>query len=144
LKNWAAAEKYYRLALNAQPNAADLHRALGQSLLNENKYPEAEREFRAALQLDSHNRDAAVGLAFSLNFQKRYAEAIPILEQLARVPDAPPSAFFVLATCYDHLMARKEALANYERFLQLSRGKNPDQEWQATQRAKLLRRVLSK
>ena len=40
--------------------------------------------------------------------------------------------------------ARKEALANYERFLQLSNGKNPDQEWQATQRAKLLRRELSK
>jgi hypothetical protein len=52
--------------------------------------------------------------------------------------------FFVLATCYDHLMARKPALANYEHFLQLSNGKNPDQEWQATQRAKLLRRELSK
>ena len=59
-------------------------------------------------------------------------------------PDAAPYVFFVLATCYDHLMARKEALANYERFLQLSNGKNPDQEWQATQRAKLLRRELSK
>jgi hypothetical protein len=41
-------------------------------------------------------------------------------------------------------MARKPALANYEHFLQLSNGKNPDQEWQATQRAKLLRRELSK
>jgi len=51
---------------------------------------------------------------------------------------------FVLATCYDHLAARKPALANYERFLQMSHGENPDQEWQATQRAKLLRRILSK
>ena len=41
-------------------------------------------------------------------------------------------------------MARKEALANYEHFLNLSHGENPDQEWQATQRAKLLRRELSK
>jgi hypothetical protein len=63
---------------------------------------------------------------------------------LASAPDASPNVFFVLATCYDHLRARKEALANYERFLQLSNGKNPDQEWQATQRAKLLRRVLAK
>lgn len=112
--------------------------------MNEQKYPEAEKEFRATLQLDPHNREAAVGLAFSLNFEKRYGEAIPLLEKLASTPDADPDTFFVLATCYDHLRARKEALANYERFLKLSNGRNPDQEWQATQRAKLLRRELSK
>ena len=66
------------------------------------------------------------------------------LDSWRKHPDADPYTFFVLATCYDHLMARKEALANYERFLKLSHGKNPDQEWQATQRAKLLRRELSK
>ena len=63
---------------------------------------------------------------------------------MASAPDAAPYVFFVLATSYDHLRARKEALTNYERFLKLSNGKNPDQEWQATQRAKLLRRELSK
>jgi tetratricopeptide (TPR) repeat protein len=144
LKKLPEAEKYYRLAVSAQPSDADLHRALGQILLNEQKYPEAEKEFRTALQMDSHNRESAIGLAFSLNFQKRYAEAIPLFEQLARAPDTDPNVFFVLATCYDHLRARKDALANYERFLKLSNGKNPDQEWQATQRAKLLRRELSK
>jgi tetratricopeptide (TPR) repeat protein len=144
LKKLPEAEKYYRLASSAQPGVVDIHRALGQILLDEQKYPEAEGEFRSALTLDSHNRDAAIGLASSLYFQKRYPEAIPILELLAKAPDAAPYVFFVLATCYDHLRARKEALANYERFLQLSNGKNPDQEWQATQRAKLLRRELSK
>jgi tetratricopeptide (TPR) repeat protein len=144
LKKLPEAEKYYRLAVSAQPGDAELHRALGQILLNQQKYPEAEKEFRAALQLDSHNREAAIGLAFSLNFQRRYAEAIPLLEKLASAPDADADTFFVLATCYDHLRARKEALANYERFLKLSGGRNPDQEWQATQRAKLLRRELAK
>ena len=103
MKKLPEAEKYYRLAVTAQPNDADLHRALGQILLNERKYPEAEKEFRTSLQLDSHNRDSAIGLAFSLNFQKRYEEAIPLLEQLAKSPDAEPYVFFVLATCYDHL-----------------------------------------
>ena len=144
LKKLPEAEKYYRLATGAQPGVADLHRALGQILLDEEKYPQAEAEFRTTLQLDSHNRDAAIGLASSLDLQKRYSEAIPILELLAKAPDAVPYVFFVLATCYDHLMDRKAALANYERFLKLSHGENPDQEWQATQRAKLLRRELSK
>jgi hypothetical protein len=49
-----------------------------------------------------------------------------------------------LATCYDHLQARPQALAAYEKFLELSQGKNPDQEWQARQRAKLLKRELGK
>ena len=144
LKKLPEAEKYYRLAVSEQPGIADLHRALGEILMKEQKFPEAEGEFRTALKIDSHNRDAAIGLASSLDLQKRYSEAIPILELLAKAPDAAPYVFFVLATCYDHLKARKEALANYEHFLQLSNGKAPDQEWQATQRAKLLRRELSK
>jgi tetratricopeptide (TPR) repeat protein len=144
LKKLPEAEKYYRQAVSGQPVVVDFHRALGEILLDEQKYPEAEGEFRTALQLDAHNRDAAIGLASSLYFQKRYTDAIPLLEQLAKAPDAAPYVFFVLATCYDQLRARKEALANYERFLQLSHGEAPDQEWQATQRAKLLRRELSK
>ena len=52
--------------------------------------------------------------------------------------------FFVLATCYDHLQDRPQALESYEKFLKRSQGKSPDQEWQATQRAKLLRRELRK
>ncbi len=144
LKNLPQAEKYYQLAVAAQPGVVDLHRAYGEILLKEQKFPEAQAQFMAALKLDSHNRDAAIGLASCLDLQKKYAEAIPILEQLAKQPDAAPYVFFVLATCYDHLMARKEALASYEHFLQISHGAAPDQEWQATQRAKLLRRELSK
>jgi predicted Zn-dependent protease len=130
--------------MNAQPEVADFHRALGEILLEEQKYPEAEGEFRAALKIDGHNRDAAIGLASSLDYEKRYSEAIPILELLAKAPDAPPYVFFVLATCYDHLHARKEALANYQHFLELSKGQSPDQEWQAQQRIKLLQRMLGK
>ena len=144
LKKLPEAEKYYRLAVTTRPDVVDLHRALGQVLLDEQKFPEAEGEFRTALKLDSHNRDAAIGLASSLDLQQRYSEAIPILGQLTKASDAPPYTFFVLATCYDHMQARKEALANYEHFLQISRGQNPDQEWQAAQRAKLLRREVSK
>jgi predicted Zn-dependent protease len=144
LKKLPEAEKFYRLALATQPGVADLHRALGQTLLDEQKYPEAEGEFRAALKLDSHSRDSAYGLATTLYFETRYADAIPLLEALARAPDPPAFLFFVLATCYDHLQARKEALANYTRFLGLPHGQAPDQEWQAQQRAKLLRRELRK
>ncbi len=144
LRKFPDSEKYYRLALTATPNVADLHRALGHTLLDEQKYPEAESEFRATLKLDPHSIEAARGLSTSIYLQKRYPEVIPLLEALSRDPKAPPGTFFVLATCYDHIQDRPKALAAYEHFLELSHDQNPDQEWQATQRAKLLRRELRK
>jgi len=144
LKKFPESEKFYRQALLAMPADPDLHRALGQTLLEEEKLSEAEVEFRTALKSDPRNHDAGQGLATSLYLQKRYPEAIPLLEALARAPNPPAILFFALATCYDNLHVLRKALDNYERFLQLSKGQSPDHEWQATQRAKLLRHQLEK
>jgi tetratricopeptide (TPR) repeat protein len=144
LKNLPESERFYKQALVATPNEADLHRALGQTLLDEQKYPESESEFRASLKLDEHNGEAAKGLATSLYMQKHYAEAVPLIEALLRQPQPPAGLYFILATCYDDLKDRPKALENYEKFLDLSQGVLPDKEWQARQRAKLLRRELRK
>jgi superkiller protein 3 len=144
LKKFPESEKYYRQALLAAPTDPDLHRALGQTLLEEEKFSEAEAEFRTALKSNPGSREAGQGLATSLYLQKRYPEAIPWLEALARAPQPPPILIFALATCYDNLHVLQKALENYERFLQLSKGQSPDHEWQATQRAKLLRHQLQK
>jgi tetratricopeptide (TPR) repeat protein len=144
LKKFPESEKFYREALAASPGEPDLHRALGRSLLDQEKFAAAEAEFRTALKLDPHYLEAAKGLATSLYLQKRYPEAIPVLEAVASTPDAPAILFFMLASCYDHLRERANALKEYEHFLALSHGLNPTQEWQAEQRAKLLRRELQK
>jgi tetratricopeptide (TPR) repeat protein len=136
-------ELSYRRALAADLNNADLHRALGQSLLEEQKLSDAEAEFRSALKLDPHNRDAFKGLASALYLEQRYSDAIPLYESLAQ-NSKTPGVYFLLATCYDHLRILPKALENYERYLQLSHGLSPDQEWQARQRAKLIRDQLKK
>ena len=72
------------------PAASRISIALsGKSCWTKQKYPDAEKEFRTALHLDPHNRDSAIGLASSLDLQKRYSGGIPILELLAKAPDAP-------------------------------------------------------
>ena len=144
LKRFPESEEFYRQALLAAPADPDLHRALGQTLLEEDKLTEAEAEFRTALKSNPRSREAGQGLATSLYLQKRYPEAIPLLEVLARAPDPPPILIFALASSYDNLHVLQKALDNYERFLQLSKGQSPDHEWQATQRAKLLRHQLRK
>ncbi len=143
-KNYPESEKFYRQALAVSPGEGDLHRALARTLLDEKKLSEAEAEFRASLKLDPHNGDAAKGLATSVYLEERYPEAILLFEAQARAPDAPAGVFFVLATCYDHLRVLPKAIEAYQRFLELSRGESPDQEWQARQRLKLLRRETQK
>lgn len=144
LKRYPESEKFYRQALMASPGEADLHRALGRTLLDEENYVEAEKEFRLSLKLDPRNLEAAKGLATSLYLQKRYGEAIPILQALIREPSPPAGLYFVLATCYDHLRDHSKALEAYQRFLELSHEQSPDQEWQARQRVKLLQHELAK
>jgi tetratricopeptide (TPR) repeat protein len=144
LKKYPESEKFYRQALLAAPADPDLHRALGQAFLAEEKLSEAEVEFRTALKGDPRSREAGQGLATCLYSQKLYTEAIPLLEALVRAPDPPAILIFALATCYDNLHVLQKALENYQRYLQLSQGRSPDHEWQATQRAKLLRHQLEK
>jgi tetratricopeptide (TPR) repeat protein len=144
LKRLPESEKYYREALAASPGQPDLHRALGQTLLDQQKYPEAESEFRACLKQDPRNKDAFKGLATSVYLQKRYGEAVPLMEAQAAAPNPPVGLYFVLGSCYDHLRDLPKAVDNYEHFLSLSQNQNPDQEWQARQRVKLLRRELRK
>jgi tetratricopeptide (TPR) repeat protein len=144
LKRFPESGKYYREALATAPQDPELHRALGQTLLGQERFVDAEAEFRTSLRLDPGNLAAAQGLANGLYLQKRYAEAIPLVEGLARTPAAPAGLFFVLATCYDHLRDLPHALQAYEKFLELSENQRPDQEWQARQRVKLLRRELRK
>ena len=141
------AAAYYRKALQgraAGPALADLHRALAAALVKDGKMADAESEFRQALQLDPNNVDALKGLEEAVYLQGHWADAVPILQHLVALPASPPGFYFLLATCYDHLRARKQALDAYEQFLQRANGANPDQEWQAQQRAKLLSRELGK
>ncbi len=144
LKKFPESEKFYRQALATMSNQPDLHRALGQTLMEEQKFPEAETEFRAALKLDPHNLEAAKGLAGSVYFEKRYEDAIPVFEAILKIPNSPVGDYFFLATCFDHLHALPQALAAYQRFLQLTPDKSSDQAWQAEQRIKLIHHELHK
>jgi hypothetical protein len=52
--------------------------------------------------------------------------------------------FYYRAMVLDKLHNVKPALANYQRFLQLSQGKHPDQEFIARQRSRILEKEASR
>ena len=72
----------YQHAANLQPNEAEPHLSAGQILEDENKFADAEREYKQALALDSHSTDAFTGLANIYMRGRRFPEAEDYLRKL--------------------------------------------------------------
>src|SRR5271163_2542426 len=129
------AETAYRGLVTAHPNDAELHRGLGKALLLQKKFPEAEKEFLAAVRLKRDSPDAYVDLAWAASENKNYDLAIRALNGRALInAEMPAICFFLRASAYDHLRDYKLAAVDYHHFLDVAKGKYPDQEWQATHR----------
>ncbi len=129
------AENTYRILVTIQPKDPELHRGLGQALLRQKKFPEAQEEFLTALRLKRDSPDVYVDLAFAANENKNYELTIRALNGRTLLnADLPAICFFLRATAYDHLHDNKQAALDYHHFLEVANGKYPDQEWQATHR----------
>ena len=128
------AEAGYRRLLVAHPNEAELHRRLGEALLTQKKFPEAQQEFAIAVKRKPDLGEAYGGLAFAAGENKDYSLAIRALDDRAKLLPEVPITYFMRASAYDHLRDFKSAAANYHLFLKSANGKYPDQEWQAKHR----------
>ena len=129
------AEASYRNLLAAQPNDPESHRGLGKALLLQKKFPQAQQEFLVALRLKRDSPDVYVDLAFAANENKNYELVVRALNGRTMLnAELPPICFFLRASAYDHLHDYKQAALDYHHFLDVGKGKYPDQEWQATHR----------
>jgi Flp pilus assembly protein TadD len=129
------AEAAYRALAAAHPNDPELHRGLGQALLRQKQFPEAQQELLVALRLKRDWPDVYVDLAFAASENKNYELTVRALNGRALLTaEMPAACFFLRASAYDHLRDYKNAAVDYHHFLDTDKGKNPDQEWQATHR----------
>jgi tetratricopeptide (TPR) repeat protein len=132
-KNSEAAATY-RSLLGSQPNDPYLHRSLGQSLLRQKKFPDAQQEFLIAVKLKPDFGDAYGDLAFAASENKDYPLTLKALDFRAKYVAENPLSYFLRASAYDHLRDVKHAAENYHLFLNVANGKYPDYEWQAKHR----------
>src|SRR3984893_2993838 len=129
------AENTYRALVTTQPKDPELHRVLGQALLRQKKFPEAQQEFLTALRLKRDSPDVYVDLAFAASENKNYELTIRALNGRTLLnAELPAICFFLRTSAYDHLRDYKQAAVDYHHFLDVANGKYPDQEWQATHR----------
>lgn len=134
LKQYDKAVASLKGLLTKYPKDPDLHYLMADSLMHARQFNEAQAEFITTAELKPGWPEPYAGLAFAASEGKNYALAIKALDARAKITPETAPLFFLRATCYDNLGAKKEASEAYKAFLSAAGGKYPDQEWQARHR----------
>jgi tetratricopeptide (TPR) repeat protein len=116
----------------------------GRIIRDQRKFPEAAEEFSRATKLKPDAPEAWSELSGALVMAENYPSALAALDRIAALHAEKPGHVFLRAIVLDKIRDLKPALENYQRFLQMSHGENPNQEFQARQRAKMLEREIKK
>jgi Flp pilus assembly protein TadD len=141
-KKWTDAIATLHRAVALAPNDAQLRGGLGRTFLQVRDFPNAEKELKAAIQLDAKDIDYWKDLSSTYYLSKNYAATLVVLDRIDQFETPGAGSWFLRALCYDTLNQPKPALDAYQRFLELDQNKNPNQVWQAQERSKVLRRML--
>ncbi len=137
----------FQQAVAEEPGNFDLRMAYARALRDSKQYPPAASQFYAALKLKPGDKVAWRDLGLMLYLTKdpqKYPTALEALDKARQLGEDTAGVAWVRAIMLDELKQLKPALEAYRRFLDLSQGKNENQEWQAKQRAKLIERELEK
>jgi tetratricopeptide (TPR) repeat protein len=129
--------------LAADPDNFEIRMLHGRLIRDQRKFPEAAVEFERAIKLKPDAPQAWSELAGVLVMAENYPPALAALDRIAALHAEKPGHVFLRAIVLDKIRDLKPAVESYQRFLQLSQGENPNQEWQAKQRIKLLEREIN-
>jgi tetratricopeptide (TPR) repeat protein len=125
-----------------EPARADLRLFLGRLLRDQRRYEDAAKEFYQATRLTPDSVEAWNELAGMLLLLKRFDVALQALERSKELGGETPAYHYFRATTLDALKQPEPALASYQKFLSVSEGKFPDEEFKARQRVRILKKVL--
>lgn len=128
--------------LAQDPADARLYMLQGSLLMAKRQYPEAADAFRSAIKLAPREAQGYTDLASALYLMSDYEGTVMALENVAALGKDTPGTYFLRGITLDKLQIKERAYDNYQKFLQSDGKKNPDQEFQARQRSRVLEREL--
>lgn len=143
-KKLDAAIATLKQAVAIAPNDAQLHGGLGRTYMQTRDFANAERELKAALQLDRNNLTYWKDLNSTFYLAGDCPATLSTLDVIAKAETPGPGPWFIRALCYDKLGQVLPALDAYRKFLELDGNKNADQVWQANQRIHVLEKMAEK
>jgi Flp pilus assembly protein TadD len=138
------AQPLLQQAAAAEPANYDLRMMYARVLRDRRQFPAAAQEFYAAAKLKPTEAKPWTELGDMLYMAGDLPTALGAFEKAAQLGEGSAGNWFLRAIILDKLRQMKPAKAAYERFLELSQGKNPDQEFQARQRVRILKKELER
>jgi tetratricopeptide (TPR) repeat protein len=139
-----AAQPLLERALAAAPNDYDLRMVVGRIHRDRHEYLPAANQFLAAANLKPDSVEAWNEAAAVLVLVEQYPQALACLDKVHNLNADTAGDFYFRAIVLDKLHQVKPALASYRRFLEMSQGKNPDQEFIARQRSRILEKEANR
>ncbi|MBI2687534.1 MAG: tetratricopeptide repeat protein [Acidobacteria bacterium] len=131
-------------AVQQEPRNVELRLTLGRLLREAKNLPAAAQEFYNAAQADAKATAAWRELASTLFLLGNYQGTLGAFDKLRALGEETPAQWYLRALCYDRMQLYKEALPAYEKFLAVSDGKSPEEEFKARQRIRVVKKVLEK
>lgn len=132
-------------AVAAEPDQADLRLIYGRTLRDLRNYQAAAREFFRATQLKPDSREAWNELAGMLFLLENYPQALAAFDKAYSLSGEENAAYWYFrALILDRTKDYKGALPAYEKFLSLSNGKSPEEEFKARQRVRVIQKELNR
>lgn len=138
------AEPVLAEAMRANPNDYEVVLAIAKIELGKKNYPSAAQDFSKAVALKPDSAETWNNLASSLMLAKQYPQALAALDHVRSLGAEKPGDFYMRAIIYDQLHQPKQALANYQQFLSVSKGQYPDQEFLARHRSITLEKEVNR
>lgn len=130
--------------LAKNPNDFEIRMLHGRIIRDQRKFPQAAQEFYRAAQIEPESADAWSELAGALVLAEDYPNAIAALDKVAALHAEKPGHVYLRAIVLDKIHQKKPALESYQRFLAMSNGQSPDEEFKARQRVHILELELRK
>lgn len=130
--------------LQAEPKNYDVRMLSGRIVRDAHKYSQAADEFYRATQVRPDSAEAWSELATVLILMENYPAGLTALDHVASLHAEKPGHVYFRAIVQDKTKQLKPALESYQRFLAMSNGQNPDEEFKARQRVRIIERELSK
>ncbi|HXA64633.1 MAG TPA: tetratricopeptide repeat protein [Bryobacteraceae bacterium] len=130
--------------LSADPNNFDIRMLHGRILRDQRKFAAAAQDFARATQMKPDYPNPWSELAGVLVMSEDYPAALGALDRLAVLHAEKPGHVYLRAIVLDKIRQVKPALESYQKFLAMSNGQNPDEEFKARQRVRILQREIGR
>jgi tetratricopeptide (TPR) repeat protein len=133
-----------QLAASAEPNNFDIRMDLGRQLRDLRRFAGAAQQFTAAAKIRPDSVKAWNELANVLVVSEDYAGGLAALDRVRALGQEVAGDYFYRAISLEKLKQPKPALEAYRQFLAADGGKNPDQDFQARQRIRIIESELNR